>query len=55
MTKYELSAAVSAFKEETAAAIRTMYEALNAGQKKKIVKNEAVAALFERYGVERDE
>ena len=55
MTKIELAAAVAAFKEETAAAIRTMYNALNAGQKKQIVKNEAVAALFERYGVERDE
>ena len=55
MTQAELSAMVAACKQETAAAIRTMYEALNAGQKKKIVKNEAVAALFERYGVERDE
>lgn len=29
-----------------------MYDALNQGQQKKIVKNEAVKALFERYGVE---
>jgi hypothetical protein len=28
-----------------------MYDALNPVQKKQIVKNEAVAALFERYGV----
>ncbi len=55
MTKVELAKSVTAFKEETAAALRTMYNALNAGQKKQILKNEAVAALFERYGVERDE
>jgi hypothetical protein len=55
MTKAELSLAVSSFKEETAAAIRTMYDALNHGQKKQIVKNEAVAALFERFGIEQDE
>jgi hypothetical protein len=54
MTKIELAAAVAAFKEETAAAIRTMYDALNHGQKKQIVKNEAVAALLERFGIEQD-
>lgn len=29
-----------------------MYDSLNQGQQKKIVKNEKVKALFERYGVE---
>jgi len=28
-----------------------MYDALNSGQQKKIVKNEDVKALFDRYGV----
>ncbi len=55
MTRAELTVAVAAFKEETAAAIRTMYEALNQGQKKQIVKNEAVAELFRRFGIEQNE
>lgn len=29
-----------------------MFDALNQGQQKKIVKNEAVKALFDLYGVE---
>ena len=37
--------------KETRDALQTMYDALNSGQKKKLVKNEAVAALFARYGV----
>jgi hypothetical protein len=55
MTRAELSQAVAACKAETAAAIRTMYDALNQGQKKQIVKNEAVAELFARFGIERGE
>lgn len=52
MTKTELTAAVDACKSEVKAALQTVYDALNDGQKKKILKDEAVAALFERYGVE---
>ena len=37
---------------ETKDALQTMYDALNQGQKKKIVRNEKVKALFDRYGVE---
>lgn len=33
-------------------ALQIMYNALNPGQQKKILKNEKVKALFERYGVE---
>ena len=33
-------------------ALQTMYNALNQGQRKKILKNEKVKTLFERYGVE---
>lgn len=51
MKKSELTAAVNAAKEETRTAMQTMYDALNQGQQKQIVKDEAVAALFERYGV----
>lgn len=52
MKKFELTAAVCTTKDETRAALQTMYDALNAGQKKKIVKDEAVKTLFNRYGVE---
>ena len=37
---------------EIKTALQTMYNALNQGQRKKILKNEKVKALFERYGVE---
>lgn len=36
---------------ETQTALQTMYDALNQGQQKKIVKNKEVKALFDRYGV----
>ena len=36
---------------ETTAALQTLYDALNQGQQKKIVKDAAVKALFDRYGV----
>ncbi len=55
MTKTELTTAVEAEKAETKAALQTMYDALNQGQQKKIVKDEAVKALFDRYGVEYSE
>ena len=52
MTKNELTAAVNAAREETKAALQTVYDALNSGQQKKIVKDEKVKALFDLYGVE---
>lgn len=52
MKKSELTAAIQMVKTETRDALQTMYDALNSGQKKKIVKNEAVKTLFDRYGVE---
>lgn len=38
--------------EETRVALQTVYNALNQGQQKKIVKDEGVKAVFDRYGVE---
>lgn len=55
MKKVDLIAAVQAVKDETRTALQTMYDALNQGQQKKIVKNESVKALFDRYGVEYSE
>ena len=52
MTKKELIAAVKNPKMETKSALQTVYDALNQEQQKKKVKNEAVKALFDLYGVE---
>lgn len=51
MLKVNLQTAVEATKTETRNALQTMYDALNSGQQKKMVKNENVKALFDRYGV----
>ena len=32
-------------------ALQTVYDALNQGQQKKILKNEEVKALFDKYGI----
>ncbi len=55
MRKSELNAAVQAMKEETRNALQTMYDAMNHGQQKQIVKNEKVKTFFDRYGVEYTE
>ena len=55
MKKTELTAAVEAAKTETRNALQTVYDALNSGQQKKIVKDEGVKELFDRYGVEYSE
>ena len=55
MKKTDLITAVHTVKSETRTALQTMYAELNQGQQKKIVKNEAVKTLFDRYGVEYTE
>ena len=52
MTKRELKRKTDAAIAETRNALQTVYDALNQGQQKKIVKDEAVKVLFDRYGVE---
>ena len=52
MNKNTLNEAVAKCKADTKNALQTVYDALNSGQQKKIVKDEAVKALFDRYGVE---
>lgn len=52
MTREELMKAVEAAKIETKTALQTVYDALNQGQQKKIIKNEAVKALFDLYNVD---
>ena len=51
MLRQDLLNRVKAVKDETKNALQTMYDALNQGQQKKMVKNEEVKALFDRYGV----
>ena len=51
MNKETLNKAVEACKAETKEALQTVYDELNNGQQKKLLKNETIKALFERYGV----
>ena len=51
MNKDTLNEAVNACKAETKEALQTVYDELNNGQQKKLLKNEAIKALFERYEV----
>lgn len=39
---------------DTKAALQLVYDSLNHGQQKQLLKNEHVKALFERYGVITD-
>ena len=55
MTKDELRTATEAAKAETRNALQTVYDTLNQGQQKKLVKDESVKALFDLYGVEYHE
>ena len=55
MNKKALDEAVKKCKEDTKNALQTVYDALNHGQQKKIVKDEAVKALFDLYGVQYEE
>lgn len=55
MTKRELTEAVNAARAETKTALQTVYNALNQGQQKKLLRDEPVKRLFDRYGVEYEE
>lgn len=55
MKRTELTQAVETAKAETKTALQTVYDALNSGQQKKIVKDEQVKKLFDLYGVEYSE
>lgn len=55
VTKDQLNAAVSAAKAEAREALQTVYDEHNHGQKKKLVKNERVKAIFDRFGVTYEE
>jgi hypothetical protein len=55
MTVNELNQKTTAAVDETRNALQTVYDALNQGQQKKIVKDNAVRELFDRYGVDYTE
>lgn len=42
---------VIAYNREVKDALQTVYNALNQGQRKKLLKSEVIKAMFERYGV----
>ena len=52
MNKNLLKEKVEAVKYETQAALQAVYDSLNNGQQNKLLKNEAIKALFDRYGVQ---
>lgn len=52
MNKDTLDKAVEACKAETREALQTVYDELNNGQQKKLLKNDTVKAIFDLYGVE---
>lgn len=51
MTKTNLAQKTDEAMSETRNALRTLYDALNQGQQKKVLRDEEVAELFERYNV----
>ena len=55
MTKEELFNKVNEVKKEIQQALQIMYDTLNHGQQKQIIKNEEVKKLFDRYKVNYEE
>ena len=43
---------VIAYNKEVKAALQAVYNGLNQGQRKKLLRNPTIRAMFERYGVE---
>lgn len=50
----ELRDRVIAFNMEIKAALQAVYNDLNQGQRKKLLRNPAIRAMFEWYGIETD-
>lgn len=55
ITKQMLEDAVLTAKTDTKNALQTVYDVLNNGQKKQLIKNDTIVALFDIYGVEYEE
>ena len=52
MIKKDLLEKVAKVKTGTKDALQMVYDSLNQGQQKKLLKKEAIKSLFDRYGVE---
>ncbi len=52
MDKTVLSERVAKVKSDTQTALQTLYENINKGQQKQLVKKQEIKELFDRYGVE---
>ena len=52
ISREKLRQNVDKTKSETKIALQTLYDALNSGQKKKVLKDPEVKELFDRYGIE---
>lgn len=50
----ELRERVAAYNTEIKAALQAIYNDLNKGQRKKLLRDPVIRALFERYGVETE-
>lgn len=50
----ELRERVVAYNKDVKSALQAVYSDLNQGQRKKLLRNPAIRAMFERYGVETD-
>ena len=50
----ELRERVIAYNTEVKAALQAVYNGLNQGQRKKLLRNPAIRVMFARYGVETD-
>ena len=51
----ELRDRVIAYNTEVKAALQAVYNDLNHGQRKKLLRNPAIRAMFDRYGVRIEE
>ena len=50
----DLKKRVIAYNTEVKAALQAVYNNLNQGQRKKLLRNPSIRAMFERYGVKVD-
>ena len=55
MKKNKLTAAVQTCKTETGEALQLLYDNVNKGQQKQLVKRAEIQTLFDRYGVDYEE
>lgn len=55
MKKSDLTAAVKSAKEEYRAALQTVWDGVNKGQKKQLLKRPEIKAILDRFGVVYEE